>query len=210
MLFNHTAANAHATNRKPQVRSYRSAPRRLDKSLVHKSYDENVLVSHIEAVMPRAAAERGCEHAASERTDHFRAVLCIDRDHPLFFDRDCGHVHAICLMEATQQTTIAIAHLFYGVPLDVESVLTECSAQFRSVATIDDPLIAEQTMSGHAYRRGRLVRMQTEVVIRQGNLEKVRITGTIVLLRKDQLRYLEERASVGDPRNPELVQRAGS
>jgi len=159
--------------------------------------------------MPRAAAERCCEDAASERTDHFRAVLCIDRDHPLFFDRDCGHVHAICLMEAVQQTTIAIAHLFYRVPLDVESVLTECSAQFRSVATIDDPLIAEHTVSGHVYRRGRLVRMQTSVVMRQGNLERVRITGTIVLLRKDQLRYLEERASAGDPGKPELGQRAG-
>ena len=95
-------------------------------------------------------------------------------------------------MEATQQTTMAIAHLFYGVPLHVECVLTECSAQFRSMANVGEPLIAEQTMSRHVYRRGRLVRMQTAVVIRQGNLERVRITGTIVLL-KDQLRYLEAR-----------------
>jgi hypothetical protein len=56
-------------------------------------------------------------------------------------------------------------------------------------------------MSRHVYRRGRLVRMQTAVVIRQGNLERVRITGTIVLLKKDQLRYLEERAGIGDAGN---------
>ena len=157
--------------------------------------------SLIDAVPPPATAGRSAEDAASGRTDHFRAVLCINRDHPLFFDRDCGHVHAICFMEATQQTTMAIAHLFYGVPLHVECVLTECSAQFRSMANVGEPLIAEQTMSRHVYRRGRLVRMQTAVVIRQGNLERVRITGTIVLLKKDQLGYLEERAGMGDAGN---------
>ena len=154
-----------------------------------------------DAVQPPATAGRSAEDAASGRTDHLRAVLCINWDHPLFFDRDCGHVHAICFMEATQQTTMAIAHLFYGVPLHVECVLTECSAQFRSMANVGEPLIAEQTMSRHVYRRGRLVRMQTAVVIRQGNLERVRITGTIVLLKKDQLGYLEERAGMGDAGN---------
>jgi A-factor biosynthesis hotdog domain len=172
--------------------------RRLDKRLVHKSYDENVLVSHIEAVQPPGTIAHSGRDAAPDRMDHFRATLCINRDHPLFFDRDCGHVHAICLMEAAQQTTIAIAHLFYDVPLDVECVQTECSAQFRSIANIDDPLIAEQTMSGHVYRRGRLVKVQTAIVFRQGNLERVRIAGTIVLLKNEQLKYLEERASVGD------------
>ena len=75
---------------------------------------------------------------------------------------------------------------------------TECSAQFRSIANIDDHLIAEQTMSGHVYRRGRLVKVQTGIVFRQGNLERVRIAGTIVLLKNEQLKYLEGRASVGD------------
>jgi hypothetical protein len=84
--------------------------RRLDKRLVHKSYDENVLVSHIEAVQPPGTIAHSGRDAAPDRMDHFRATLCINRDHPLFFDRDCGHVHAICLMEAAQQTTIAIAH----------------------------------------------------------------------------------------------------
>lgn len=201
MLVNHSAASFNVTNREPQVTSSRSVPTRLDKRLVHKSHDESVLVSRIDAVPPPATAGRSAEDAASGRTDHFRAVLCINWDHPLFFDRDCGHVHAICFMEATQQTTMAIAHLFYGVPLHVECVLTECSAQFRSMANVGEPLIAEQTMSRHVYRRGRLVRMQTAVVIRQGNLERVRITGTIVLLKKDQLGYLEERAGMGDAGN---------
>jgi len=173
--------------------SHNPLGRRLDKRLVHKSHDENVLVSHIEAVQPAGTIAHSRRDATPERMDHFRAFLCINRDHPLFFDRDRGHVHAICLMEAAQQTTIAIAHLFYDVPLDVECVETECSAQFRSMTNINDPLVAEQTMSGHVYRRQRLVKVRTAIVFRQGNLERVRITGTMVLLKNEQLKYLEER-----------------
>jgi len=190
--------------------SLEAATRRLDKRLVHKSHDENVLVSHIEAVQPPAGVTQREKAGAADRTDHFRAILRINRDHPLFFDRDCGHVHAICFMEAVQQTAMATAHLFYGVPLDVEFVLTECSAKFRSLADIEDPLIADQTMSAQVYRRGRLVRMHTAVVIRQGALERVRLAGTMLLLKKGQLKYLEERAGTADPPNPRLIEGTGS
>jgi hypothetical protein len=48
-------------------------------------------------------------------------------------------------------------------------------------------------------------------VIRQGNIERVRITGTMVLLKKDQLRYLEQRAAdPADAPNPGVIQRTGS
>jgi hypothetical protein len=209
MTTAHDAVRKFGANLVPQAASFKPTESRLDKRLVHKSHDESVVVSHIEAVPPPETLKRSAENPGSGRTDHFRAVLRMDRDHPLFFDRDCGHVHAICLMEAVQQTSIAIAHLFYGVPLDVECVHTECSAQFRSMATMDDPLIVEQIMSGHIYRRGRLVRMQAVVVIRQGNLERARFTGTAVLLRKEQLKYLEERAAAGDLPNQGFVQPAG-
>jgi hypothetical protein len=193
MTSNYAAISAFETKLMPQVTPAVSTSPTLDKRLVHKSYDESVLVSHIEAVGPPGNVKQGGEDAASGRTDHFSGILCVHRDHPLFFDRDRGHVHGIFLMEAAQQTVMAIAHLFYGVPLDGEFVLTECSAQFRSVANVDDPLIAEVTTSDHAYRKGRLVRMQSAVVIRQGNLERARMSGTMVLLSKDQLKYLEQR-----------------
>src|SRR5262245_24275914 len=91
---------------------------RLDKRLVHKSHAESVLISRIEAVQASADTKQREQNSASGGTDHFRAFLCISREHLLLFERDCGHVHGICLMEAAQQTTFAVAHLFYGVPLD--------------------------------------------------------------------------------------------
>lgn len=183
---------------------------RFDKHLVHKSSDENVFVSHIEPVQSPGPIAPTKNDLARQRTDHFRVVLRIKRDHPLFFDRDRGHVHAICFMEAAQQSAMAVAHLFYGVPLDVEFVTTECSAQFLSVANIDDPLIADQTVSDHVYRRGRLIRMHTALVIRQGSLERARLAGTIILLKKQQLKYLEECASAADPAIPITLQPTGT
>jgi len=62
-----------------------SPPRTLDKRLVHKSYDENVLVSHIEAVRGPNKCEEGDNAGAMDRTDHFRGVLCVHHNHPFFF-----------------------------------------------------------------------------------------------------------------------------
>jgi len=173
-----------------------SAQRPLDKRLVHKSYDENVLVSHIEAVPSPVHPEQGAD-SSSGRTDHFRGIVCVHPDHKFFFEHDGGHVSGLYLIEAARQMSVAITHVFYNVPLDIEFVMTECSAQFRNVANRDDPLLAQQTTSGHAYRKGRLVSMHSEIVIRQRGLEIARLSGTMILLNKHQLQYLEQRGGNG-------------
>jgi hypothetical protein len=207
----------------PQVAPVASPSRTIDKRLVHKSYDENVLLSHIEAVRKPGEPEKVSKlrtsilriaarysgrwrivrnlsmifERATGRTDHFHGVLCVHRDHTFFFEHERAHVPGIYLIEAARQMSIAVAHMFYEVPFDLEFVMTECSAQFRNVANIDDPIIAEQALSRHVYRKGRLISYYPAVVIRQGNLEIARMSGTIVLLSKNQLKYLEAR---GDKR----------
>ncbi len=62
-------ANAHhdgvelKTNLVAQTGAFTSGKARLDKRWVHKSYDENVLISHIEAVQPQTSAKKGNEAA---------------------------------------------------------------------------------------------------------------------------------------------------
>jgi hypothetical protein len=170
-----------------------SPPRTLDKRLVHKSYDENVLVSHIEAVQVPKKYEEDDNASAMNRTDHFRGVLCVHHNHPFFFERGSGHVPALYLFEAIRQMSSAVAHMFYNVPIEADVAVTESWAQFRNMATLDDPIIAEQTLSKHVYRKGRLVRMNMSVIIRQGALEIARMTSNLVLLTKQQLSYLEQR-----------------
>jgi hypothetical protein len=166
-------------------------PRTLDRRLVHKSYDENVLVSHIEAMRdPKEGGNAG----TTERVDHFRGVLCVHPDHLFFFDRrGGGHVPALYLFEAIRQMSSAIAHMFYKVPIETEVAVAESWAQFRNMATLGDPIIAEKTFSKHVYRKSRLVRMHMSVVIRQGTLEIARMSSDLVLLTGQQLSYLEQR-----------------
>jgi hypothetical protein len=170
-----------------------SLPRTLDKRLVHKSYDENVLVSHIEAVRSPNKFEEDDNAGAVNRTDHFRGVLCVHRNHPFFFERGSSHVPALYLFEAIRQMSSAVAHMFYNVPIESDIAVTESWAQFRNMATLDDPIIAEKTLSKHVYRKGRLVRMNMSVIIRQGTREIARMSSNLVLLTKQQLSYLEQR-----------------
>ena len=170
-----------------------SPPRRFDKRLVHKSYDENVLVSQIEAVRDPKKSDDGDNAGPIERVDHFRGVLCVHHNHPFFFERGSGHVPALYLFEAIRQMSSAVAHMFYNVPIDTDIAVTESWAQFRNMATLDDPIIAEKTLSKHVYRKGRLVRMNMSAIIRQGALEIARMSSKLVLLTKQQLSHLEQR-----------------
>jgi A-factor biosynthesis hotdog domain len=171
-----------------------SCSRTIDKRLVHKAYDENVLLSHIEALPDPVALEQS-NGDETGRADHFRGIVCVHRDHAFFFERGGGHVPALYLFEAARQMSSAIVHMFYGVPIETEVVVTECSAQFCNMANLNEAIIAEKMTSNHVYRRGRLVSMLTTVVIRQGALEIARLSATLVLLNKKQLDYLEQRGS---------------
>jgi A-factor biosynthesis hotdog domain len=185
-------AGVHRTNPAQQAAPRAAAPRTLEKHLVHKSYDENVLVAHIEAV-PAPARQAQVADGEPGRTDHFRGILCVHDGHKFFFEHDAGHVSGLYMIEASRQMSIAVAHVFYKVPFDVEFVMTECSAQFRNVANREDPLLAEMTVSSHAYRKGRLSSVYSEIVIHQRGVEVARLAGTMILLSKQQLQYLEQR-----------------
>ena len=49
--------------------------KRLDKRLVHKSHEENVLISRVEALQAPIDSKHE-QDSAFGRTDHFRAFLC--------------------------------------------------------------------------------------------------------------------------------------
>ena len=89
--------------------------------------------------------------------------------------------------------SVAVAHMFYGVPFGVEFVLTELAVAFRSMANIHDSLIAYNTMSRHVFRKGQLASMHSAGVIRQGDTEVARMSGTMILMDKNLLKRLERR-----------------
>ena len=165
----------------------------LDRRLVHKCYDENVLLSHIEAMPDKAEAGRSGDQ--STRQDHFRGALYVQRTHRFFFEHARDHVPGLYLIEAGRQMSVAVAHMFYGVPFGVEFIMTELNVDFRNMANIHDPLLAYNTMSRHVFRKGQLASMYSAGVIRQGELDVARMSGTMVMMDKGLLKRLERRGA---------------
>lgn len=165
----------------------------LDKRLVHKCYDENVLLSQVEA-MP-GKSEAGDSGDPSAREDHFRGTLYVQQAHRFFFEHARDHVPGLYLIEAGRQMSVAVAHMFYGVPFGTEFIMTELNVDFRNMANIRDPLIAYNTMSRHVFRKGQLASMYSAGVIRQGELDVARMSGTMVMMDKGLLKRLERRGA---------------
>ena len=168
-----------------------NAPRTIDKRLVHKDYDENVLLSDIAQVVREPTEHRDGEPPV--RKDHFRGVVYIQRDHQFFFEHHRDHVPGLYLIEAGRQMSVAVAHRFYGVPFGVEFVMSEFHVWFRNMATLDDALIIENAMSQHVYRKGQLTGMHSYGSIRQNGIEVAAMSGSMVLMDKNLLRRLERR-----------------
>jgi hypothetical protein len=114
--------------------------------LVHKAFEENVLLSHIDEV---ARGQREVDNEGRPiRKDHFRGTQYIQRNHTFFFEHHRDHVPGLYLIEAGRQMSVAVAHRFYDVPCGVEFVMTDLHVWFRNMANIHDPLIQ------HIYRKG--------------------------------------------------------
>ncbi|MEZ4320328.1 MAG: AfsA-related hotdog domain-containing protein [Myxococcota bacterium] len=123
----------------------RPAPGPIDRRLVHKNDDANVLLGRLE----RVGAHR------------FAAQLHLVADHPFFFEHACDHVPGLALVEWGRQTGIAVAHRFYDVPLDgFAFVIRELSVTFTSFAELDGPVFGESEVTEVVERRGVLHQMR--------------------------------------------------
>lgn len=119
---------------------------RLPKELVHKHDPRNVFISRVERV-------------SEARPDDLVAQLAIDLAHPYHFEHPQDHVPGMMLMEAGRQLALAVAHLFYEVPMDSVFVLQDVTVGFQHFAALDEPLFIYSTVREKEYRRGRLVAM---------------------------------------------------
>lgn len=159
-------------------------PPLLDRRLVHKRFESNVLVSSV----GRASDSQG-----AAGSDCFIGKLFVHRDHDFFFEHPRHHVPGLYLVEAARQTAIAILHSFYDVPFDVQFVMTDLDITFRKLANIFDPLTTMTQMSRHAHRKGRLASIYACVGISQNGSEVAQVAGGIVLMERSLLQRLERR-----------------
>jgi hypothetical protein len=171
------------------------APSTLDKRLVHKAQEENVLLSHVEE-LARNEMEIDAD-GRSIRKDRFKGLLYIQKNHRFFFEHARDHVPGLYLIEAGRQLAVAVAHLFYAVPFGVEFVMTDIQVCFRNMANIFDPLTIEIAMSRHAYRKEQLTGVHSLGLVRQGDVEVGQMSGSMILMNKNLLKRLERRGGKG-------------
>jgi 2-oxo-3-(phosphooxy)propyl 3-oxoalkanoate synthase len=95
----------------------------IERSLVHKSRDQNVALSRVSPV-------RGHVYAAQ---------VHVDLEHPFFFDHPVDHVPGLLLIEAARQFGIVVAHQFYGAGSGDIFSLTGVECDFGRYAELEHP-----------------------------------------------------------------------
>jgi hypothetical protein len=133
---------------------------RVDKALVHKTDERNVLLSRVMRPDPL-------------RPQEFLAQVWVDVGHPFFFEHPVDHVPALLLIEAARQSVIIVAHRFYAVPLDTAFVILEAHFIFERYAELDQPLFISLTFE-HLTFRGECL---TDVELRAEFLQEQAMLG---------------------------------
>jgi hypothetical protein len=121
---------------------------RIDKRFVHKTDARNVFITRVTAV------------SQDDPDQHF-AELGIDSQHPYHFEHAQDHVPGMMLVEAGRQLAMAIAHLYFEVPLKSVFVINEVSITFHHFADLGRPIYIHSVVRDKAFRRDQLVAMSS-------------------------------------------------
>lgn len=125
----------------------RGARPTVDKRLVHKHREANVFLRRVEAVVGRAHV--------------YAAQLGFPPDHPYFFEHPVDHVPGLALIEAGRQCGLAVAHRFYGVPLEGYAFfIQDLHAHFDSFAELEAPVFGLGLVEDVRMKRERLTQMR--------------------------------------------------
>lgn len=124
---------------------------RIDKSLVHKYKEHNVLLSRVEKL--------------NESIIIGEAVQDINQ--PFFYEHPKDHVPGMYIIEAVRQMVTAVPHLYYGVLMDTPYILDELRAQFHKFAESNLPLFIFQTNHDVVYSDGQFRSMHSKNLVIQ-------------------------------------------
>ncbi len=124
---------------------------RIEKHLVHKDYEQNVLIARIEKLYD--------DVIVGEATQ--------DISHPFFYEHPKDHVPGLYILEVTRQFVTALSHLHYKVPLSTSFILNEMHTKFHQFAETSQPLFVATKISGKVYTDDRITKMNGDVLLIQ-------------------------------------------
>jgi 2-oxo-3-(phosphooxy)propyl 3-oxoalkanoate synthase len=144
---------------------------RIDRCLVHKAHERNVLLSRVER---RPGPE-----------EIYEAEMAPDLEHPFFFEHSLDHIPAMMLVEAGRQMGIAISHLFLGVPFGTMFATQAFDIRFTEFAELDEVILIVTAVSDKRYRRDELVGLRLDGFFSQGGRQLGTMGGEWAMLRPD-------------------------
>jgi acyl transferase domain-containing protein len=124
---------------------------RIERHLVHKDEEHNVLIARLEKVAD----------------DTVIAEMTQDLQHPFFYEHPKDHVPGLYLIEATRQLVTALSHLYCGVPMRMSFILDELQARYHRLAETNQPLFLVCKMRDPVYVRGQLLQMYCDTTLVQ-------------------------------------------
>ncbi|NEO41307.1 MAG: acyltransferase domain-containing protein [Moorea sp. SIOASIH] len=135
---------------------------RIEKHLVHKHQEQNVLVSRIEQL----------------EQDLIIGEVVQDVCHPFFYEHPKDHVPGLYIIEAARQFGTVLCHLYFNVPLNMPFVLDDMRAQFYKFAETNKPLFVSTKINDKVYTDGLLEHLQVSTSVIQ-NEETIASIGGI-------------------------------
>src|SRR5216684_8609114 len=162
---------------------------RLDRSLVHKSHDENVFVSRLQRVL-------------EGEEDVFAAQFVLDPGHSFFFEHPLDHIPGLMLVEAGRQAATAASHLYYGVPAGSVFILRDLAADFTVFAELDQPVFVLSHVCDREMRNDQLTGMFCKGAFIQNDKQIGTMSGRWMIMDRLVAERLREVWRAGAPAAP--------
>lgn len=157
-------------------------PVRIEKELVHKDFEHNVLVARLKQL----------------QDDVIIGEITQDTQHPFFYEHAKDHVTGLYIIEVARQFGTALAHVYYGTPRGMSFILDEMQAQFYKFAETNQPMFMIADVRDKFYVDGNLAQMQVsasivqdeEIVAVVGGLFRIFSSSKYNILREAPLQAL--------------------
>ncbi len=138
-------------------------PPTIQRNLVHKNFDKNVLISDIKKI--------------KNKEDTYMGQCIIKKQHEFFFEHERNHIPGIYLIEAARQTALATGHKFYNIPLNWLFIINSMKIDFTSITSLDKTIYIKSIVNNKRYRKNILSKAEGTSVFIQDGKEIARMSG---------------------------------
>ena len=154
---------------------------RIDRHLVHKAYEQNVLLSRTKQLCQTIVV----------------GEVVQDITHPFFFEHTKDHVTGLYLIESVRQFCTALAHQYFDISMDESFIVERLEAEFVRFAETDEPLflVAEVQDNNPLVDLRHQMYIRTSVV--QGGVVVANIEGAFRMLPPKEYEAIFERRLAG-------------